>query len=303
MFFSITIDGFFSYGNLVNIVYHSIFVGLLVIAMSICLISGQMDLSLESTVGLTAVIGAWLATYETYPSGSGLGLSVFIVVPIMLLLGGTIGLLNGVTVTKLKINSFIVTLAGYVAYRGVAILVTNGASITGISDAYKTLDRITIYKIPIVVCVVIFLYIFWHLILRKSRFGRYIYAVGNNVEAAKKFGINSDAVIIKVFIIGGILAALCGWFMSAKINGSTSNTGKGLIFDVFAAAVIGGISLKGGEGNLLTTLGGVLILSSIRSALNIAAIPVFYVQILRGGLIAFAVIIDSLKNKFWQRNE
>lgn len=300
LIFSLTIDGFFSYINFVNIMYHSVYIGLLVIAMSLCLICGQMDLSLESNAGLTAVLGAWLATSKTLPAGSGLGLNTFLVVPIILIVGGIIGALNGVAVTKLKINSFIVTLAGYVAYRGIAVLITEGASVRGVSELYKKLDVVTFHRIPLVVFVAAALYVLFYLLLRKSRFGRYVYAIGDNVEAVKNFGVNTDRVIIKVFIIAGVLAAMCGWFLSSRMDGSTANTAKGIIFDVFAAAVIGGISLKGGEGNLLNALGGVILLGAITSALNIVAVPVFYIKIMRGGLIAFAVVIDSIKTKLWQ---
>lgn len=301
LIFSLTIDHFFCYINLINIIYHSTYIGLLAIAMSICLICGQMDLSLESNAAVGAVLGAWLSTSNTLPAGSGLGLSPFLVVPLVLLVGGIIGALNGIAVTKLKINAFIITLAGYVAYRGIAILITEGASVRGVSKSYRMLDTVTFYRIPLVVFVVVVLYLFFYLLLRKSKFGRYIYAVGDNIEAAKNFGVKTDTVIIKVFIIAGIVAALCGWFLSARIDGSTPNTAMGMIFDVFAAAVIGGISLRGGEGSLLNALGGVLLLAAISSALNIVAIPVFYVKIVRGGLIAFAVIIDSLKAKFLWR--
>jgi ribose transport system permease protein len=300
LIFSLTVNGFFSYINFVNIIYHSVYIGLLVIAMSMCLICGQMDLSLESNAGLIAVLGAWLATSNKLPAGSGLGLSPLLVVPLLLIVGGMIGALNGIAVTKLKVNSFIVTLAGYVAYRGVAILITEGASVRGVSKAYRILDTVTFSSIPLVVFVVILLYIFFYLLLRKSKFGRYTYAIGDNVDAAKNFGVKTDAIIIKVFVIAGVLAALCGWFLSARLDGSTANTARGMIFDVFAAAVIGGISLKGGEGNLLNALGGVLLLGSISSALNIVAVPVFYIRIMRGGLIALAVIIDSLKTKYLQ---
>lgn len=300
LIFSSTVNGFFSYINLINIIYHSVYIGLLVIAMSMCLICGQMDLSLESNAGLTAMLGAWLSTSNTLPAGSGLGLSPLFVVPLIFIVGGIIGALNGIAVTKLKVNSFIVTLAGYVAYRGFAILITEGASVRGATPAYRILDTVTVHSIPLVVFVVIVLYIFFYLLLRKSKFGRYIYAIGDNIEAAKNFGVKVDAVIIKVFMIAGVLAASCGWFLSARIDGATANTARGMIFDVFAAAVIGGISLKGGEGNLVNALGGVLLLGAITSALNIVAVPVFYIRIMRGGLIAFAVIVDSLKTKYLQ---
>jgi ribose transport system permease protein len=138
-------------------------------------------------------------------------------------------------------------------------------------------------------------------ILTRTRFGRYVYLVGGNPTAPFRAGINVERVLYTVFVMSGVLAALAGWLLAARTNGATANLGLGMLFEAFAAVVIGGVSLRGGIGGLSGVFAGVLLLSSIDTAINVMGLEPYYMQVLRGGLMLLAVLLDSLKTGIRRR--
>jgi ribose transport system permease protein len=196
---------------------------------------------------------------------------------------------------KLNINSFLVTLSTYIIVRGVAVLLTGGQGVSRLPDSFRLVDTIHILNIPMMVYLMFVLYLVFNLILKNTRFGRHIYVIGGNQTAANNFGINVPGTILRVFILSGALAGFTGWLIAARTNGATPTAANGFLFETLAAVIIGGVSMTGGIGSLPGVIGGVLLLSSIHSALNILAISPFVTEVVRGMLVLIAIVLDSLK--------
>lgn len=294
--FSIGINGFFSIDNYINIIYHSVFIGILAIAETYVLISGNMDLSVESTAACSAIISVWLVSSSPY--ASGLMLQTWVGFVVVIAIGAFVGLFNAFFVVKLKINAFLVTLSSYIFVRAIAIWITGGYGMSGLPESFRFIDRIKLLEIPLMVFLMFALYILFEFILKRSRFGRHIYVLGGNENAARNFGINVNRLLFKVFILSGIISAFAGWLMGARANGAVASMGRGYLFEVLTAVVIGGVSLTGGVGSLAGVFAGALILSSIHSALNITAVSPFITNVIQGFLIIIAVSLDSIKRMF-----
>jgi len=294
--FSIGVDGFCSASNYVNILYHSVFIGILAIAEAYVMLSGKIDISIESTAACSGILAVWLCSSSQY--ASGLLLPVWLAFLIVILIGGMIGLLNAFFITKFRIYSFLVTLSTYIFVRATAIWITGGYGMNGLPSSFRFIDKFKIFNIPLVVICMLGLYIIFDLILKKTVFGKHLYAVGEDKKVAGKRGITEKAMTYKVFFIAGALASLAGWFMAAKTNGSTASMGENYIFEVLAATIIGGVSLSGGKGSLINVLAGCLILSSIYSVLDICAFSPLITNIIAGVMILFAAAMNSLNENF-----
>jgi simple sugar transport system permease protein len=264
-------------------------IALLVVAESLILITGKMDLSLESTVGLAPGIAAWL----TLPKGINHGLHAVPgvwAIPIALAVGAVIGAINGFLIVRLRINAFIVTLGMLITLRGVLTGISKGQTFFGLSGSQMYLGSATWLGWPASIWVVLIIFAIGIFVLAKTRVGRSLYAVGGNVDAARASGIRTDRVVWVVLIIGGLLAALAGIIESGTLASVTSNMGSGRIFDVFAAAVIGGISLNGGRGSLFGAFTGVLLLNLIFKVLTFAGVPDQWFDFLNGAVILVVLI-------------
>jgi len=298
--FAIRIPVFFTVGNLLNVLLNSSTLGILVLAESLVLLTGHFDLSIESTLGFTAMFAAWLM--GTGEFSSQLGLNPILAIIIILIVGALIGLFNGFFVVKLRMNAFIVTLAMLIVLRGATINLTTGNIMRKLPDIYKAISVTKIGgQVSMMTIVFLVLYIIFYFILKYSRLGRSLYAVGDNRDAAYASGINTGRVIIYAFMLAGLLSAVAGWILSARFEAVAPNMGEGMVFDVMAAAVIGGISLSGGKGNIVGALGGVLLLGMIQNVLNLSALSPYYVDMIRGGIVFAAVLIDSLKYSVFKR--
>lgn len=294
--FSTSINGFFSIENYINIIFHSVFIGILAIAETYVLVSGHLDLSIESTAACSAILSVWLIS--TSPYASGLQLNTWIGFVAVIMIGVLVGSFNAFFVVKLKINAFLVTLSSYIFVRALAIWITGGYGMSGLPRSFRFISTNQLLDIPLMVFLMFALYIFFEFILRKTTFGRHVYIVGGNENAARNFGIDVNKLLFKVFILSGVVAALTGWLMAARANGAAATMGRGFLFEVLAAVIIGGVSLSGGIGSLIGVFAGALILSSIHSALNITAVSPFITNFIHGILIIVAVSLDTLKRIF-----
>jgi simple sugar transport system permease protein len=259
-------------------------IALLVVAESLILITGKMDLSLESTVGLAPGVAAWL----TLPKGINHGLALvpgFWAVPIALAVGAVIGMINAFLIVRLRINAFIVTLGMLITLRGVLTGISHGQTFFGLTGSQMYLGSSTWLGLPASIWVVLITFAIGIFALAKTRAGRALYAVGGNADAARAAGIRTDRVVWAVLILGSVLAALAGIVESGNLASVTSNLGSGRIFDVFAAAVIGGISLNGGKGSLFGAFTGVLLLNLIFKVLTFAGVPDQWFDFLNGAVI------------------
>jgi ribose transport system permease protein len=294
--FSVSIKGFFTFVNYVNIIYHSVFIGTLAIAEAFVLISGNLDLSVESTAAASAILSVWLTASSPY--ASGIMMNTWGAFFLILIMGVIIGFFNGFFVLKLRIESFLVTLSTYIVIRAMAVWITGGFGMNDLPSAFRFVDTTTLFKIPLMVFLMILFYVFFTFILRRTKFGKHLYIIGGNINAAYNFGINVNWALFRVFILSGVISAITGWLMAARTNGATAGMGMGYLFEVLAAVVIGGVSLSGGVGSLVGVFAGSLILSSIHSALNITAVSPFITGVIRGLLILLAVSMDALKRMF-----
>ena len=289
--FSFNIKGFAQWGIYRNILYHAVFVGILAIGEALVIMTKEMDLSVESVAGLAAIVTAWLT--GTGLDASGILLNGYLTLLVVLGMGAIIGLFNAILIVKFKISSFIVTLAGYLMFRAIGLVITNGHGVIRLLPEVIAVARTKIFGLPLMVLLMVFVYALFHVFLTQTRFGQHIYLVGDNREAAFNAGIRVDRVLIGVFMLSGILAGLTGWLLAARTNGAAPNIGMGMLFEAFAAVVIGGVSLKGGTGNLMGVLAGAILLSSISTAIVVLGMPPFYMNIIRGGFILVAVLLDA----------
>lgn len=297
--FSLLSPRFLTGQNISNILIHSAVLGILVVGQSFTLLTGNFDLSAESVLGLAAIIGAWLITSAGPPSyGSGLNLPPIAGVLAMFALGIFVGWLNGFLITRLKMNNFIVTLSMLIILRGIILVWNEGETISGLPASFKALGHDNLGPIPISVLIMIVVFVLAHFITRYTRFGRDMYAVGGNRDAANASGINPDKRIRQVYLISGFLAAFAAWVELGRIGVAMESLGEGMIFEVQAAAVIGGISLFGGRGSMIGALGGVLLLSSINAGLNLMRVSGFMIDAVRGVLILLAMLIDAQKARY-----
>jgi simple sugar transport system permease protein len=285
-------DAFLTKNNILyNILGQASTLSILLVAQSMILISGKFDLSMESVAGLAPMVGAWLLVPKAL-GGSGLGLNVYLAIAATLLVGAAIGVFNGFLVVKLGMNAFIVTLAMLILLRGVTLGVTNGRTLSGLPSQFLYLGSASLLGVPVNVWLLLVLFLAAGLFLRYHRIGRSLYAIGGNPEAARAAGIRVERVLWGLYIVGGILAAVAGLTLSGRIASVTANQGTNLIFSVFAAAVIGGISLDGGKGTMFGGFTGVLLLMTITNILTLSRIPSFWIDASYGAVILLALLLS-----------
>jgi simple sugar transport system permease protein len=283
-------DAFLTTTNFINIFQQSSELAIVVIAESMILIVGKFDLSLESTFGLAPMIGGWLIVAAD-SSGSGYGVSPAVGILAVFVVGAAVGAINGMLIVKYRLNAFIVTLAMLILLRGITLGLVNGQTLYDLPPSFAYLGSATWAGVPASVWIAGALYVVAGLVLRYHTFGRAIYAVGGNSEAARAAGLRTGRITWLVFVIGGVLAALAGLMQSGRIASVTSSQGQNLIFNVFAAAVIGGISLNGGRGRMLGALTGVVLLGMISNILVLSQVPTFWIDASYGAVILLALTL------------
>jgi ribose/xylose/arabinose/galactoside ABC-type transport system permease subunit len=297
--FGLLSDRFLTQTNITNIFVHAAVLGILVVGQSFTLVTGNFDLSMESTLAVCALVGAWLILPAGAPTfGGGVMLSPYLAIPILLMVGVSIGWLNGMLITKLKMNAFIVTLAMLIVLRGVIMIIAEGNTLTRLPDTFKFLGSAYVGPIPVAVIALVLAFFVAHIIMQYRPLGRSLYAVGGTKNAALAAGIDPDKRIRYVYLMSGFMAAIAGLMLAGRTGVVVENMGRGMIFEVFAAAVIGGISLQGGRGTMVGAFGGVLLLSTIRSGLSLLRVSSFWIEIMSGLIILIAMLIDAQKVRY-----
>jgi ribose/xylose/arabinose/galactoside ABC-type transport system permease subunit len=289
-------EAFLAPANILTILQQSSILALVVLAESLVLISGKFDLSLESTVGLAPMVGAWFLTPASI-GGSGLNWSPYLAIAFTLAIGVVIGCLNGFLIVRLKLNAFIVTLSMLILLRGITLGFTSGKTLYGLPEPFVYLGSATWIGVPVSIWISGLLFVLAELFMRRHRFGRAIYAIGGNPEAARTAGINVERVSWSVFVVASFLAALAGLMLSGRLGAVTSQQGSNMIFVTFAAAVIGGISLNGGRGSVIGALTGVLLLGIVTNLLTLSQIASFWIDATFGGIILVAQAIVKLTSR------
>lgn len=309
VFFMLQSEHFFTSTNISNILSAAAVLGILVVGQTFVLITGNFDLSSESTLGLSALFGIWLIVPAMAPNwGGGILLNPYLSITTILAMGAAIGYLIGVLITVGKMNNFIVTLAMLLILRGLMLAFTEGNATSGLNypaaDIFYWLGHAVAFEIPGILKVSVavvaagIVFAVGHVILNYRRFGREIYAIGGNRQAAIASGIDADLRIRQVYMISGALSAFGGWMLAGRVASIQVNLGEGYIFTVMAAAVIGGVSLQGGRGAMLGALGGVLLLSTIDRGLNLMRVSVFWIKVIQGLIIMLAMFVDAQRVRY-----
>lgn len=290
---SLFTNDFFTAANLSNVMQHAAPLGIMVVGEAMCLMIGYFDLALESTLVLSAVTGAWLIA--DHPLASGLLLNPYIGMLAMLACGALLGLFQGILIVRVKANPMLTTLALSVLLRGIAMIWIKESGIFPMPAAFRVAAIGHIGPMPSSVLILLVVYLLFYVFLTHSPIGRSIYLIGGNSIAAKACGINVQGLQLGVFTFSGLMAALAGILLCGRMNTASLSLSSGRIFDVFAAGVIGGVSIQGGKGNALGVFGGVLLLVIIGNLLNIFNFPSHLVEMIRGIVLLTAALIDALR--------
>ena len=282
--------------NLVNILEQVSVLGLTTIGLTFVVLIGRLDLSLEGIVGFAPMFAA-IALVPVSAGGLGTELPGWAGLIVALGTAGLIGYFNGFMVVKVGLNPFISTLGLLVLLRGGILIISNGRSIYSPGKALTYLGSAKLLEIPVSVLVFAVVAIVVGLVFKYHQYGRALYAIGGNEEAARAAGINVDRVIWSTFVFAALLAGLAGVLMTGRLDSAVTTQGQGIIFSAFAAAVIGGVSLGGGRGTIVGVVSGVLLIGVINNLLTLAQVPSFYVQASTGAVIIVAAVLTTLASQ------
>lgn len=279
--------------NLINILEQVSVLGLTTIGLTFVVLIGRLDLSLEGIVGFAPMLAAVMLA-PAAAGGFGMELPGWTGLLIAFGAAALIGVFNGFMVVKVGLNPFISTLGLLVLLRGGVLIISNGRSIYSPGESLTFLGSARVFGLPMAVIVFVIVATVVGLVFQYHRYGRALYAVGGNEEAARAAGINVDRVIWSAFIFAALLSGLAGVMMTGRLDSAVTTQGQGIIFSAFAAAVIGGVSLGGGRGTIIGVVSGVLLIGVINNLLTLAQVPSFYVQASTGAVIIVAAVLTSL---------
>lgn len=283
-------------GNFLNLLRQASFNGLIAFGMTCVILSGGIDLSVGSTFALSAIVCAEMI---------GHGVPVIVAVPVALLVGVALGLISGLLVTKGRLQPFIATLITMTAYRGLAMILTDGKPISRLAESsgdsllFKALgkgnvvcDFLPAIKIPIPILILLASFGIFYFLLKHATFGRRLYATGSNAKCAALSGVNIDRVKMSVYGISGFLSALAGLIMISRVDSAQPIMGSGYELDAIAAVALGGTSMNGGRGRITGTIAGVLIIAVLNNGLNILGVTSYYQNVIKAVVILVAVLAD-----------
>lgn len=274
---------FVSFTNIINILMFISIEGIIVIGMAYLIILKELDLSIGSTMALSGVLAITFQKYGVLP---GILAGV--------LLGLVVGFINGILVTKLKLSSIAVTLGMMVMLNGFVFALTNSVTIKGTNKNFTLIANTTVFRIPIPVIIFIVFVIIFEILLKRTFYGRNIYAVGGNAIASKFFGIKVDFIKISAFMITGFLSSVAGVLLASKLNIASGRIGLNTALLVITAVLLGGVSLAGGEGSVFKAFQGILLIGILSNAMVILQINLFIQDIIRGLILVVIIIIDSI---------
>jgi len=279
---SLLSDRFLTPSNAINVLRQSTINGIIAIGMTYVILIAGIDLSVGAVLALSTVVTADLLQK---------GLSAPLAVAVGLGLGAGLGLVNGLIITKGRVPPFVATLGMMTVARGLTLTYTQGRPITGLSDGFRFMGIGSLGPIPMPIIIAGLAFFVCYILLTRTRVGEYIFALGNNPVAARYVGIAADRYVAFVYSVAGLLAALAGMILAARLNSAQPTAGLGYEFDAIAAVVVGGTSFAGGEGGLGGTLLGVLVIAVLNNGLNLLNVSSFYQPVVTGAVIALALLL------------
>ncbi|BCV20592.1 ABC transporter permease [Moorella sp. Hama-1] len=290
---SIMVPNFLLPQNLLNVLIQVSINALLAIGMTFVIISAGIDLSVGSVAALAGIVST--ALVKLYPNNVAMMyvLIVFSILAVGVLCGG----ISGFVISKLNIEPFIVTLAMMSIARGFAFVYTQSRPIFGLPSAFSWIGQGYIGPIPVIVVIMLICLLLAHIILSKTCFGRYVYAIGSNEEVARLCGINVARVKFMIYVISGVLSALGGVALASRLASGQPAAASGYELNAIAAVVLGGTSLSGGKGSIGKTIIGIMTIGVINNGLSLMRISSYWQSITMGLIIMVAVIIDKLNTR------
>jgi ribose transport system permease protein len=279
---SLLSDRFLTFGNLTNVLRQSTINLIIAIGMTYVILTAGIDLSVGAVLALSTVVTADLLQR---------GIPILPTIFLGLALGGVLGMANGLLISRVKVPPFVATLGMMTVARGLALTYTQGRPITGLPNAFRYIGTGFLGPIPMPIIVAGIAFFAGYLLLTRTRMGLNIYALGNNPVAAHYTGIATSTYITFVYVLAGTLAALAGMILVARLDSAQPTAGISYEFDAIAAVVVGGTSFAGGEGSLMGTLLGVLVISVLNNGLNLLNVSSFYQPVVTGVVIALALLL------------
>lgn len=279
---------FLTLSNITNIFTQVSVNAIIAVGMTFVILTGGIDLSVGSTLAISGALSASII------KSTG---SVLLAVIVAALVGIGIGIVNGILISKGKLQAFIATLATMTIFRGATLVFTNGTPISKLPEKFVNIGNGKVGFLPIPVIITVIVSIIAIYVLSQTRFGRYLYALGGNEDSARLSGINTDKIKTLVYIVSGFASAIAGVIITSRIGSASPNAGTGFELDAIAAVVIGGTSLAGGEGKITGTLIGALIIGVLNNGLNLMNVSPFYQSIVKGLVILIAVLLDKKSRK------
>lgn len=286
---SLATPKFLTQSNILNLFKANSVNAIISCGMLMAILMGEIDISVGSIVGLSGVIAAYTITNLNFP--------LFIVVPLTILVGGAVGLVNGFFISYLQVPAFVATLATQCIGRGLTEILTNGVTIRIRNDVYTGLGNNTIGPVSITIFYAVAVLILTWFLLNRTRFGYYVYALGGNKVAAQYSGVNVKKFNMIPYILIGLFSGLGGMIWSARLGSAAAMLGSGFEMDAIAAVVIGGTSMSGGVGTVGGTFIGILIIGVITNGLNLMGINAFWQDVFKGLIIMAAVVFDVMRKR------
>ncbi|WP_412766117.1 ABC transporter permease subunit [Shouchella clausii] len=285
---SILNPGFLSAPNLLNVLRQVSINALIAFGMTFVILTGGIDLSVGAILAFSGAVTATLLSS---------GMDPILAILIGLLVGAALGAINGIIIAKGKVAPFIATLATMTIYRGATLMFTDGRPVSNLGDStlFQMLGGGYFFGIPMPAITMMISFVILYLILKKTTFGRRVYAVGGNEEASILSGIKVDRIKIYVYSLTGFLAAIAGVILTSRLNSAQPTAGTMYELDAIAAVVLGGTSLTGGKGWIVGTLIGALIIGVLNNGLNLLGVSSFFQQVVKGSVILLAVLLDRRK--------
>lgn len=289
IFASVRYTGFLSDYNMTNFFSYNTIFGLLALGQTFVIMTGGIDISVGSLAALSAVVAVRMSSYGLFPA-----LGAVVVV------GAVVGLINGLAVTRLRIPPFIATLAMLIGIRGMALVVSGGATIAvSTSNDFQTIFSGVLFGIPIPVYLLIVAYFIGSVVLNYTRFGRQVLAIGGNEEATRLMGLPADRTKLFVYVINGVLASIAGLLLAAQTFSGNPNEAVGWELNAIAAVIVGGTLLSGGKGTVFGSLVGALLLGLILNVLNFEngygfiSLSSYWETVIRGAFLFIVVILQT----------
>lgn len=290
---ALTVENFFSGANIVGLLLSVAQIGMVACTMMLCLASRDFDLSVGSTIAFAGVLGA-MVLERTGSVGLAIGGG--------LLAGALIGAGNGVLIAYLRVNALIATLATMLMVRGLAFIASQGQAVGIADERFFAFGDTVVLGLPLPIWMTVVCFVIFGVLLNHTVFGRNSLAIGGNPEAARLAGVRVERLRVWIFLLQGVVAALAGLILSARITSGQPNAATGFELDVISACVLGGVSLAGGKARIFGVVIGVLIMGTVENVMNLLNVDAFYQYLVRGLILLAAVLLDQLKTRGERRS-